>query len=67
MAIAPKSDKPLDSAKVPKITPKGMAPIIIGIVALAPCRNSRLLDADVALSFGAEVGRAFDIVLLSVT
>ena len=49
MAIAPHMDKPLDSAKVPKIMPKGIAPIIIGIVALAPCRNSLLLDADVTL------------------
>ena len=40
MAIAPHIDKPLDSAKVPKIMPKGIAPMIIGIVAFAPVINS---------------------------
>ena len=67
MAMAPNSDKPLDSAKVPKIMPKGIAPIIIGTVALAPCRNSLLLDAGVALGLGSELGRTCAIIMLSLT
>jgi hypothetical protein len=48
MAIAPQMDRPLGSAKVPKIMPKGIAPMINGIVALAPFMNSVDLLRDMA-------------------
>jgi hypothetical protein len=40
MASAPAKERPLPAESVPKITPKGMAPMTSGMVAFIPAKNS---------------------------
>jgi hypothetical protein len=44
-AIAPTKDNPLVWAKVPKMMPKGIAPIISGMVCRTPAQNSPQAEA----------------------